>query len=165
MVTILTSPFFTEYVLPFILVFTVVFAILQKSGILGKDKKQIDSIVALSIGLIVISFGNAVGLINSLLPFMAFAMVIILVLLILIAMFEKGHLELSSGLKNSLIGVVVIAVAITVLVSTGAWDYILSNWFGGTTSGEGFANFIFVIIVIGAIAAVSWKKGSSGKSE
>jgi len=36
--TILTSPFFVNYILPFILVFTVIFALLQKSKILGGGK-------------------------------------------------------------------------------------------------------------------------------
>ena len=63
--TILSSPIISEAVLPFILIFTVVFAILQKSSILGKDKKQIDAMVALVFGLITITFARAVGIINQ----------------------------------------------------------------------------------------------------
>ena len=161
MVTILTSPFFVEYVLPFVLIFTVVFAILQKSMILGKEKKQIDAIVALVIALIVISFANAVGIINSLLPFMAVSIAIILVFLILVAMLyiKDKEFELPKGLKNTLIGLIVIAVAIAVLITTGAWDYILARYFNN--SGEGLANVIFVVVILIAVAAaVSWKKKS-----
>ena len=44
---IFDNPFFTEMLLPFLLVFVVVFAILQKTKILGEEKAQIDAIVAL----------------------------------------------------------------------------------------------------------------------
>ena len=52
-----------EVLLPFLLVFTVVFAILQKTSILGKGKKQIDAIVSLVVGLIVVAFGYATNVI------------------------------------------------------------------------------------------------------
>ena len=58
---IFSNPFFTEMLLPFLLVFVVVFAILQKSKILGDGKAQIDAIVGLVIGLILIG-GILVGL-------------------------------------------------------------------------------------------------------
>ena len=50
--TIISHPIFVGTILPFVLVFTIVFAVLQKSKIFGDDKKQIDSIVALVFGLI-----------------------------------------------------------------------------------------------------------------
>ena len=81
--TILSSDLFVNAVLPFLLVFVVIFAILQKSKILGDEKKQIDAIVALVIGLIVISFGYATGVIVSLIPFLAVSAIIILVFLLL----------------------------------------------------------------------------------
>ena len=56
--TILSSQLFVEVILPFLLVFAVVFAILQKTKILGEGKKQIDAIVSLVIGLIVIAFSQ-----------------------------------------------------------------------------------------------------------
>ena len=47
--TILTSEFAVGIIYPFLLVFVLIFAVLQKSKILGEDKKQIDSLIALSI--------------------------------------------------------------------------------------------------------------------
>ena len=55
--TIFTNPLFVETILPFLLVFTLVFAILEKTKILGDGKRQIDAIVALVIGLIFVAFG------------------------------------------------------------------------------------------------------------
>ena len=68
--TILQSPIFMEVLLPFILVFTVVFAVLQKTKVLGEAKSQVDALVALSVGLITVAFGYATGIIVNLIPFL-----------------------------------------------------------------------------------------------
>ena len=60
--TILSHPIFVETILPFLLIFTIVFAVLQKAKILGEGKRQIDAIVALVVGLLFISFAQAVGI-------------------------------------------------------------------------------------------------------
>lgn len=81
--TILSSPFFVEGVLPFLLVFVLVYAVLQKTKILGEDKKQINAIISLVIGLIAVSFSSYVGVIVNLIPVLAVGLVIILVFLLL----------------------------------------------------------------------------------
>src|SRR3989338_10382288 len=100
--TILSSPIISEGVLPFILIFTVVFAILQKSAILGKDKKQIDALVGIVFGLITITFARAVGIINQLLPFLAVSVILILVFLILVGFMHKSDEKFvwDEGLKK-----------------------------------------------------------------
>ena len=153
--TFLTSPIFVEMVLPFVLIFTVVFAILQKTQILGKGKKQIDAIVSLSIGLIVVSYANAVGIITDLMPFLAVSVVIILVFLILYGMvFKEGEFDLSKKVKNVFGGLAALAVAIAVLTITGAWDYIKGNWLGGDSQSVIVTNTIFFVIVAVAIGIV-----------
>ena len=52
---IFISPYFLDYILPFVLVFTLIFAILQKTKILGEGKKQIDAIIGLVVGFILIA--------------------------------------------------------------------------------------------------------------
>ena len=160
--TILTSPIFTEMVLPFVLIFTVVFAILQKTQILGKGKKQIDAIVSLSIGLIVVSYANAVGIINDLMPFMAVSVVIILIFLILYGMvFKEGEFELSKKIKNVFGGLAALAVIIAVVMVTGIWEYVQDNWLGGSSQSAIVTNIIFIVIVVAAIGIVM----SSGKKK
>src|SRR3989338_6520443 len=112
--TFLSHPIFVETILPFLLVFTIVFAVLQKSKIFGDGKKQIDAIVSLVVGLLVISFGQATGIIVQLIPFLAVSLVVILVLMILLGSFaEEGKFfkdYFPSGLVKALMAVVVIAV-------------------------------------------------------
>src|SRR3989344_5401509 len=55
-----------------------------------------------------------------------------------------------------------VAVAIAVLYFTPAWNYILDMIYGGEGSAI-FMNIIFILVVVGAIAAVlSGSKSSSG---
>ena len=45
------TPIFTDFLLPFALVFTLIFAILQKTKLLGDGKKQVDAIIGLVVGV------------------------------------------------------------------------------------------------------------------
>src|SRR3989338_1413020 len=109
-----------QTVLLFLLVFTVIFAILQKSEILGKGKKQIDALVALAIGLIVSSVGYVLDFAQKILPFFATVLIIILVFLILTAMFFKGEIEFSDKVRMWFGVLIFIIVTIAVVVFTGA---------------------------------------------
>ncbi|MCH7567859.1 MAG: hypothetical protein IIA87_00385 [Nanoarchaeota archaeon] len=153
--TILSSPIVINVILPFLLVFTVIFALLQKSNILGEGRRQIDAIVSLVIALIVVSFGYATGIIVVLMPFLAVAVVIILVFLILYAMvFQGEEFKLHKGVKITLVVLIAAAVVIAVLVSTGAWDYIEYEFFYGSDSSAIVTNVIFLIIIAIAVIAV-----------
>ena len=151
--TILSHPIFVETILPFLLVFTVVFAILQKSKIFGDGKKQVDAIVALVVGLLVISFGYAIGIILQLTVFLAVALVVMLVLMLLLGSFGKGELSIPKALSVILIIAAVIAVVIAVLYVTNFWLYLYDLLF---TAGDSsiFINAVFVVIIVGAIIAV-----------
>lgn len=160
--TILSSPFFVEGILPFLLIFTVVFAILQKAKILGDGKKQIDAIVAAVIGLIVISFGYATNTIVNLVPFLAVSVVVILVFMILYGMvFQEGDFKMNKYLKGTFGVIIAIAVIIAVALTTGLWDYIRSNWFGSVEGSSIWANVVFIIIIIAAVVAVLIGKGEN----
>ena len=148
---------------PFLLVFTIVFAILQKSKILGDGKRQIDAIVSLIIGLLVISFAQATGIILQLIPFLAIALVVILVFMILIGSFtEEGKFfeHFPKRLRGALIILAVIAVVIVMVYITGFWENLLALLFFAGDS-KIFINIIFIVIIIAAVAAVIWGAGKS----
>jgi len=50
------SPLFLNYILPFVLVWTLIFAILEKTNLLGEGRRQINAIIGLVVGLILIAF-------------------------------------------------------------------------------------------------------------
>ena len=157
--TIFSNNLFVYTILPFLLVFALVFAILQKTKILGDGKKQIDAIVALVIGLLVVSFANYVDVIVQLMAFLSVALVIILVFMLLFGtLFEPGKFEMAKGLKTTFGIIIAIAVIIAILVYTPAWDYLAANLAGSGGSGW-LINTIFVVLIIAAIAVVLVGKG------
>ena len=164
--TILSHPIFVETILPFILVFTIVFAVLQKSKIFGDGKKQIDALVALVTGLIVISFAQATGIIVQIVPFLAVSLVVILVLLLLLGSFAKDPDKLVPGpVRIILIVAVMIAVVVAVLYITNAWTYIFGFIFTGGGSSEIFLNAVFIAIIVAAVVAVLVKTKGGDKKD
>jgi len=153
---IFTSDIFINYILPLLFVFTVIFAILEKTKLLGEDKKQIDAIVALVIGLFLIAFPYPRDIIVSLMPFLAVLVAILLVFMLLYG-FIGGKKEgdvLDKGVKIVLSIIVAIAVVIFLVWATGAWDFFMSKLAGQEWSQQLWSNIIFGIIIIGVILAV-----------
>ena len=161
--TIFTNPFFIETVLPLLLIFTVVFAILEKTKILGDGKRQIDAIVALVIALIFVAFGRATDIVVRMIPILGVALIVILIFMILLgSVYGEGKFEIPGWLKvvvGILVGILVIAM---VLILTGGLDYLL-GFIYGDNSGL-LINGILIAVIIGAIATVvlSGKKEESG---
>lgn len=163
--TIFSSPIFMEIILPFLLVFTLVFAVLDKSKLLGEGKRQINAIISLVIGLILIGFPFAREIIVKLIPFLAVSLVILFVFMLIFG-FVSGKKEgdvLSSGLKIALGIIFGLAVVVAVLWITGAWDSIYSYLVEGEFAGKIWVNIILIAIIGGAIAIVLSSGGKSGE--
>ncbi|HRZ85861.1 MAG TPA: hypothetical protein P5277_03710 [Candidatus Paceibacterota bacterium] len=163
---ILASDFAVYGIYPFLLVFTLIFAILQKTKILGEDKKQIDALVALSVALITISFSYATGVISKLMPFLAVAAVILLVFMILygfVASTSDKGLELSSNMKKSILVLSIIGIIFALIWATGQWDLVYGSIFEGRGFSSLASNVLMISIIGGALAVVLFagKKRSS----
>src|SRR3989344_1477264 len=120
------SPFFLDFILPFVLVFTLIFAILQKTKILGYDVKQINAIIGLTVGLMLIAFPPARALIVLLMPFLAVVAVILLVFMLLygFAVGKKDADVLGHKWKIAVITLITIALTVYLLMITGYWNQI-----------------------------------------
>ncbi|MDO8508872.1 MAG: hypothetical protein Q7S27_04275 [Nanoarchaeota archaeon] len=159
--TIFTNPLFVQTILPFLLVFTLIFAVLEKTKILGEGKRQIDAIVALVIGLIFVSFGGATDIVVRMIPILGIAVVVILIFMILFGFaYQEGDFKMPDGLKITLgilAGLLVIGM---VLILTGGIDYILGFIYSGSYPGL-IMNIILIAVIVGAIVSVVW----TGKGE
>jgi len=159
------SPFFMDYLLPFVLIFTLVFALLQKTKILGENKKQIDSLVALIIGIILIAFPFARDIIVQLMPFLAVSVAILLVFMLLYG-FAYGKTEdMHKGIKATLLIIGSLALITFILIITGAWDYIYSLMFERAEGSQIWINILLLVVIAGAIIAVVSGKGGKSKGE
>ncbi len=154
--TTIFSSAISQTVLVFLLVFALVFAVLQKSKILGDNKRQIDSIVALVIALLTTSVGYALHLIAGLAPFLAVSLVIVLVFLLLVGVFAKGAFEMPESLRITFGVVAFLAVVAAVLYLLGVFD----NFDSLMTN---YSSIIGNAVLIGAIVVViviAWRKES-----
>ena len=161
--TILSHPLFVEIILPFILVFVVIFAILQKTKILGDGKKQIDAMIALVMGLIVVSFSYATGIIISLIPFLAVGTVVILVFMLLygMAFVEKDKkFDLPRWVRGSIGILAAVGVIIVTLIATGGWSYLVDLYEGSGDDSFWLTNAFVIALIVGAFFALT--RGGSG---
>src|SRR3989344_6156379 len=97
---------FYEFLLPFLLVFAVVFGILQKSNIFGAGNKSINAVVALVLGLLITSQFEVVQSLTSFLPKMSMFIIVAMMVLIFIALFAG---DISKGFGGW--GLVIVAIA------------------------------------------------------
>jgi len=158
---IFDNAFFTEALLPFLLVFVVVFAILQKSKILGEGKAQMDSIVALVIGLLLIGLKRPREIIVGLMPWMAVGVAVILVFLILYG-FVAGDLSKAPSWMKVLFGVLAGLFTLGVTIYVTGFNSVLKGWFSGSSDGL-WSNVAMIALVLGAmvVAIISGGKAKS----
>jgi hypothetical protein len=139
--------------LPFLLVFAIVFAVLQKAEIFGKEKKQTDAIIAVVVALLVVSVGYATNVIINLMPILAVGLVILLVFFLLWGFaFREKEFNVHKNVQWVIAGLAAITVVIAVLYFTPAWDY-LRNMMSGQGSNV-ITNVVFVVLIIAAVVAV-----------
>jgi len=159
---IFDNPFFTEMLLPFLLVFVVVFAILQKSKILGDGKAQIGAMVSLVIGLILIGVPQPRDIIVGIMPWMAVGVAVILVFLILYG-FVAGDLSSAPKWMKATFGILAALFTLAVVLYISGLGTIILDWLSGSGSSEVWTSVLMIILVLGAMAVAvfgSKKKGS-----
>jgi hypothetical protein len=158
----LLSPIFIEYILPLLLVFTLVFAVLEKTQILGEEKRQVNAIIGFIIGVILIAFPYAKNIVVMLMPFLAVSATILFVFMLLYGFIvgKRGGDVLGKGWKISFGAILAIALVTFLLIVMDAWDYVYNLIF---YEGRGYVwvNALLIIIIAGAIIAVL--KGDSAK--
>jgi len=131
--TVLQHWILTSFVYPFLLVFFIVFAVLEKSKVFGEGKMQLNAMVA----------------------FVSLIVVFVFLLLWGFIVGEGIKVDASNKIvKYASAGLIFIAVAVAVLWATGIWDEIYGFLFKQTWSKELWTNVIFVLVIVGALAAV-----------
>lgn len=150
--TILQHWVLTKFAYPFLLMFFIVFAILEKTKVLGDDKKQLNSLVSFVISLIFISAVFPKLVVGNLILFLTVAIIVVFVALLLWGFVSQGEPKIESpGLKKVLVIVVILAVIFAVLWATGVGFGFLSFLFEQTWSATFWTNFLFIVVVAAAL--------------
>jgi len=162
---------FFDVVVPFLLFFAIVFALLEKTALLGKGKSNVNLIVALAVALLVVAVNKAVNFISSVIP----NMILILVLLVMFVMitgvfFKEGEMEFYKehkvwfGIFMFLLFVLTIGFVLHAWPVDGditllekMWDAIASG-----SSGELVGGIILAIVII---LAITFVMRSSGRND
>lgn len=157
-IRVLESWGLTDVLLPFLLIFVVMFAILQKTKILGEDKKRFNMVVALVIGLLVVvphvlgmypPNADVIEILNKSLPQVSILVVAILMLMILIGLLGAE----ATWMGSSLSGWVAIAAFIIIVIIFGGAAGWWRNWwwferfFGSDTIAVLVMLLVFAIII------------------
>jgi len=161
--TILQHWLFTRFAFPFLLVFFILFAVLEKTNLFGKDRKQLNALVSFIIGLIFVTFAHPVDVVNNLILFLIVAIVIVFITLLLWGFLFK-EVKIEGALNGTLIGVLIVSVIFAVLWATGFIDPVI-NWFKSQNWGGAFWTNLFFIVMISVAIAFILKGTSAGKSE
>ncbi|MFH1787219.1 MAG: hypothetical protein ABH811_00280 [archaeon] len=155
--TIFQYPIVTQFILPFLLIWTLVFAILQKTKLLGENK-QLDAIIAFVIGLIFVGAIFPKIVVGNLILFLTVAIVVMFVGLLLWGFISGDKLDASflksGGIKWAAGIAVFIAVTIAVLWATGVEMTVFDWLFKQSWSPTFWTNFFFVAAIIGVLVVV-----------
>lgn len=155
--TILQNWVVTDFILPFLLVFTIIFAILQKTKVLGEGKKQLDAIVAFVIGLIFVGAVFPKLVVGNLILFLTVSIIVVFVLLLLWGFVSGTSIEkevFPGKLKWVVFGVVSVAVIIGVLWAVGIQNTFFDFLFRSGWSNDFWTNFFFIAVIVIAMAMV-----------
>jgi len=154
--TIFQNWIFKDYILPFLLVFVLVFAVLEKTQLFGKDKKQLNAIFAFVVGLIVVGVLYPKEVIGNMILFLTVSLVVVFVFLLLYGFVSgnKDGFELSKGLKIALGIIVGIAVILAVVWATGVNETMIDLLFRQGWSEAFWTNLAFIVVFVLAVAWV-----------
>lgn len=158
--TILSHPIFANFALPFLLIFFIIFAVLEKTKLLGDGKTQLNALTAFVIGLIFVGAVFPKQVVSNMILFLTVSIVVVFVTLLIWGFITggdlKGAIVSNNGLKWVIGIVLVIVVVIAVLWASGIEGGIFDMLFKQNWSETFWTNFIFIVVIAAALALI-WK--------
>lgn len=154
--TILQHWILTRFAFPFLLIFFIVFAILEKTKLLGEGKKQLNALLSFVIALVFVSAVYPTLVVSNLILFLTVGLVVIFVALLLWGFIfgDKEGFKIQGWLKGVLGGLVGIAMIIAVLWATGVKGRVVEFLFRQEWSNTLWVNVTFIVVIAIALALV-----------
>lgn len=146
-----------SYVIPFLLIFALVFGILSRMG-LFKENKAITSIIALAVGLMALQLNTVPRFFTQIFPRLGVVISIILVILIVLGLFMDPS---KPWIMYILFGIAAVMVVVILVQSEGALGATIS---GGSWLQQNWQEVVGVIVVVGVVIAGVIAVVSSGTS-
>ena len=155
--TIVQHWILTQFILPFLLVWFIAFALLEKTKIFGDDKKQLNALTAAVLGAIFVGAVFPKMMVTNLILFFTVAIVVVFVGLLLWGFVSGGEFGKDflshTGLKWTA-GVLVLVSVILAVVWAGGVDTlgVFDLIFRQSWSQNFWTNVAFIVVVAAAIA-------------
>ncbi|MEK6863837.1 MAG: hypothetical protein AABX27_00965 [Nanoarchaeota archaeon] len=153
---------FYEVILPFMLVFTIMFALLQKIKLFGQDTKNINIVVAVVIAFFFVRVPAIIATVNQFLPKISMIVIVLLMFLLILGVLGSGESTgwtgwpFFIGMAGAVLGIVWAVVTSVPGIST-AWP----RWLVITSQDKAIllAVGIFVLLLwIFSDKKTDWKK-------
>ncbi len=150
-----------EIALPFLLIFTITFAILEKTKIFGAGKDQeprsnINVVVSVILGLLIINQFEIVDRLNLFLPKVSLFIVVAIMFLILLGVFGANISEGFSGILLLIFAIVSLFVIYWALTPYVGLDFIGPYWL--ESWGYDNSSTLIFLVIIGIIIWAVVKK-------
>lgn len=156
-----------DVILPFLLIFTIMFAILEKTKVLGTEKiegkeitkKNINAMVSFVVSFLVIASTRLVSVINETMSHVVLLLILVVSFMLLVGVFfgsKEITLENYPGWITFFMVLIFISIIVIFLNAVDWLKYILhlfSSW-----NAEWAATIILFIIVIGFMVFITWEK-------
>ena len=163
-----------DVVLPFLLVFTIVFALLERTKVFGVEdidgkkytKKNLNSVAAFVIAFLVVASSRLVEIITEVSSNFVVILFGIVLFLLLVGSFFQEKPEgvfLEGGWKTTFMVIVFIVLAFIFLDAVNLLDDTF-GFLSGSDKGEVVGSVILLILVVMFVAYVTQDKGSSSHS-
>ncbi|MCH8945915.1 MAG: hypothetical protein IIA85_03260 [Nanoarchaeota archaeon] len=144
---------FFSYLLPFLVIFALIFGILSRINIF-EDNKAINAIISLSVGLMALQFGFVSNFFSEIFPRLGVGLAIILVVLIFLGLFMDPE---QKAMNYGMLGIGAIIVVVILIESAV---------FSGTSFGffiRQYAGLGLILLVVGGLVAAAI--ASAGKRD
>jgi hypothetical protein len=143
---------FFSYLLPFLLIFALVFGILTKVNIF-KDNKAVNGIIALAVALMSLQFSFVSNFFAQIFPRLGVGLAIILGILIIVGLFMDPA---SNAINYVLLGIGVIVFGAILIQSASATGWAAGQWW--QDNWQVIVGAVFLIIVLVVIIGSSGSK-------
>ena len=150
-----------EYVLPFLLIFAVVFGILEAAKVGFTKERKLNVIIAFVVGLLAVGYTSRMNFslgqfLQELFPRLGVGLAVLLAILILVGVFIR-----KKDRKYWMWGLGAIAIVTAIVIITKSFDTF--GWYSNGTYGDYVGWLIGAILLIGIIVAVAvgGKKGGA----
>ncbi|HLD39845.1 MAG TPA: hypothetical protein VJB13_01770 [Candidatus Nanoarchaeia archaeon] len=166
MISLLNKLGVYDVILPFLLVFTIIFAILEKTRIFGVEKisghdmgkKNINAMVAFVIAFLVIASTKLVGIINEVMANVVLLIILGVCFLLLVGVFfgdkEFNSMKELPVLTQILIYLMAIGLIVIFLNALGWLQYIFDLF--ENINADWAASLIFIVVIIGFIVWITY---------